>query len=359
MVIKTLTLIGLIVSCLYLTGCDRNQPEDMLENYTSRVSRVLEVDKPLPPAPEIPLFPQRRDRIIPTQEIREGLLDVLNLKRCNLLPLIAERNSSLGKVYPASQKMVYELKFFDAVRSCLTTVKFDNDDPELLAQLSDIYEIKSANLTAEIWNGIYTSSEVENNFSIGEQPLPLEPDGASSTMLEAFSTLSSLSNLVKDHPQWKLPAFIYDIEPLYEHLHRNRSGAQSLASLQLVTRYLNHSANLIELHLEKKPICFNGKISQKAKILQNVFYKYYAGEVQPYMVQVHNSSKTWLDLNNSLFDNLISGGLNLSPSVITFKQKVLNRNSESGLWSEYESARDRHVQAWQAVLKQCGMMPSR
>lgn len=331
----------------------------MLENYTSRVSRVLEVDQPLPPAPEIPLFPQRRERILATEEIREGLLDVLNLKRCNLLPLIAERNSSLGKVYTSSQKMVYELKFFDAIRSCLMSVRLDNDDPELLAQLSDIYEIKSANLTAEIWNGIYTSSELENNFSIGEQPLPLEADGSSSTMLESFSTISSLSKLVKDHQQWELPAFVHDIETLYEQLHRNRSGAQSLASLQLVSQYLNHASNLIEQHLKQKPICFNGKISQKAKILQNVFYKYYAGEVQPYLVQVHNSSKTWLDLNNSLFDNLIAGGLNLNASVINYQQMVLNRNSESGLWSEYESARDRHVQAWQTVLKQCGMMPSR
>ncbi|MFY0675896.1 MAG: DUF3080 family protein [Neptuniibacter sp.] len=356
--IRSLTVLVLCLLCL--SGCEKNPPEDMLENYTSRLSRVLEIQHDLQPAPNVPLFPLRRDRIMPTQEIREGLIDVLNLKQCHLIQLIAERNSSLGKVYSASQKMVYELKFYAAIRRCLETVKQQGTpDPDLVKQLNDIYQIKDQNLSAEIWNGIYTSSEVENNFSIGEKPISLEADGSNSSMLNAYATLATLSDLALNRNTSELPDFIQDIEPLYEKLHRNRSGARIVASLVLITQYLDQASTLIEQRLKQKPVCFNGKISQKAKILQNVFYKYYAGEVQPYMGNVHKHALTWLDLNTKMFKNLTTSGIELSPAVTAYYQRVIQRNSEQSLWSEYESARGRHIEAWQSVLKQCGMMPSR
>jgi len=357
--IKTLTSFSLILSLFCLSGCENDQPEDVLDNYTSRLSRVLDVQHELPSAPDIPVFPNRRDRIIATLEIREGLLDVLKLKQCNLLPLIAERNSSLGKVYSASQKLVYELKFYVAIRNCLDDLKNDQQaDSKLLKQVTEIYQTKHANLPAEIWNGVYTSKELERNFSIGEAPLPLQADGTSASMLEAYTALTSLADLSADETPWSLPDFVLNIELIYEQLHRNRSGAKILTSLKLVTQYLNHASNLIEHHLAQKPICFNGKINQKAKILQNVFYKYYAAEFQPYLVHVHKTAQAWLDLNNNFIANLTTQGLVLQPTVTAYQRRIIARNSELSLWSEYEASRTRHIKAWQTILKQCGMMPS-
>ncbi|MGH1463151.1 MAG: DUF3080 family protein [Neptuniibacter sp.] len=355
-----LTTILIFLVSATLTGCGGDQPEAMMENYTSRLSRVLGVDSELPNRTEPPLFPLRRERLMQTTEIREGLFDVLKLKTCKLLPLIAERNSSLGKVYPPSQKMLYELKFYNTVLHCLNVVKADpGTDPEFLSQLNDIYLIKDQNLAAEIWNGVYTSSEVESNFSIGESPLPLSNDGSVASMLNAFSTLSDLGKLAKDRDEWLLPTYVYSIEPVYEQLYRNRSGAKILSSLTLVTQYLNYAATLIEDRLEKRPICFNGLVSEQGKILKNVFYKYYAGEFQPYMAYVHKSTKTWFDLNNHLIESLKVSGLVLPSAINDYHHRVLKTNSDDSLWSEYQSARERHTRSWQNILEQCGMMPTR
>lgn len=348
-----------VLILISLSGCDRGSPEAMLENYTSRLARVLEVETEVPARSQLNIFPHRRERILPTQAIREGLLDTLRLNRCNLIPLIAERNSSLGKVYKASQKMAYELKFYDALRSCLSRLNASTDpDPELLIQLQDIYKIKQQNLAAEIWNGIYTAEELESNFSIGEPALPVGDDGSTATTLEAMTVLAEIAQLPGREEHWQLPDAIHQIEHYYETLHKNRSGAQLLSSLSLLTQQLNYATLLIQLRLEQKPLCYNGKATPQANILKNVFYKYYAAEVQPYMAQIDKNSQRWFAVNAKIITDLRNSGVRPPASVIRYFDHTIAMNNSTSLWSEYETARNKHTQQWQKVLKQCGMMPS-
>lgn len=348
-----------ILLAIAVSGCVERTAEDMLENYASRLARVLEVDAELTAVKPLPLFPHRRHRVIETEEIREGLIDVLNLKPCGLLPLVAERNSSLGKVYAPSQKMVYELKFYDGITKCLSTQnKLDTADRNLISQLSAIKKIKANNLAAEIWNGFYMSEEIEQNFSIGEQPLPLTDEGAAKTMLTAFATLSQLAALPANKNEWVLPSFLEQIEMLYEPLHRNKSGSQILSSLRLVTQYLHYSADLIETRLETKPLCYNQTPTAKAKILRNVFYKYYAGEFQPYLAYVHKNAAEWFTLHTAVRNELVKYNITLSTEMTNYFSQVIEMNTVGSLWSDYETARHKHTQAWQKVLKQCGMMPT-
>lgn len=330
-----------------------------MDNYTSRLSRVLETEINHESPPLLPLFPHRRNRLIETQEIREGLIDLLQLKECELLPLIAERNSSLGKVYAPSQKMLYELNFFVQIRDCHTRLlNQSSSDPELLLLVSQIYRIKKDNLAAEIWNGIYVSSEIEANFSRGEQPLDLVDDGSARHMFSAFSAIAQLSELPIDQSSWELPDKVTSIETLYEPLHRNRSGAKALKSIQLLTHSMNEATQIIETRLQKRALCFNQKPSAKAQILKNVFYKFYIGEFQPYLAQSHRYAKNWIELNNLLFINFEKAGLNIPKAMETYQLQVLSETAEGSLWFRYQSARKRHTQAWQKILKQCGMMPT-
>ncbi|MCP4598187.1 DUF3080 family protein [Neptuniibacter sp.] len=305
------------------------------------------------------MFPHRRDRLIETQEIREGLIDLLQLEECGILPLIAERNSSLGKVYAPSQKMLYELKFFVQIRDCHTQLQNKpSADPELLSLISQIYRIKKDNLAAEIWNGIYVSSEVEANFSRGEPPLDRIDDGSAANMLSNFTAIAQLSELLIDQNQWALPDKVNSIETLYEPLHRNRSGAKALKSILLLTHSMNEATQIIETRLKKRALCFNQKPSAKAQILKNVFYKFYIGEFQPYLAQSHRHAKNWIELNNLLFLNFEQAGLNVPKAMETYQLLVLSETAEGSLWFRYQSARKKHTQAWQKILKQCRMMPT-
>jgi hypothetical protein len=37
---------------------------------------------------------------------------------------------------------------------------------------------------------------------------------------------------------------------------------------------------------------------------------------------------------------------------------VLSKTDNKSLWMQYIKARNKHTQAWQTLLKQCGMMPA-
>jgi hypothetical protein len=131
-----------------------------------------------------------------------------------------------------------------------------------------------------------------------------------------------------------------------------------LSALTLLTQRLEHASNLIEKRLEKRAICFNSTATPKAKILQNVFYKYYAGEVQPYMATVDKYAQRWFTLNTQIITSLQTGGIHLPDTVTAYFNRTIAMNKSGSVWSEYKFARDKHIQLWQKVLKQCGMMPS-
>ncbi|WP_420554167.1 DUF3080 family protein [Neptuniibacter marinus] len=345
---------------LILTGCERDTPEEMLNNYQYRISNVLKVDQlHVEDTPSRHQFPLRRHLIRPTKEIREGLLDVMNLKECKLLPLIAERNSSLGKVYAPSQKMYYELIFFHALEKCRKKLNTDTQvDQKLLAQVDTIYQIKKENLPSELWNGIFTAKEIELNFSRAKDLLPLLDDGSTQNSINAIKTLTDIIKSPRLDTQWEIPQALNNLESNYKILYNNRSGPKILSSLQLLTAHLMNASQTIEHGLQKKQLCFNNTPSRRARIIQNVFYKYYIGEVQPYLAMVHKYAVEWRSANNQLIDSFNSYNLKPSKQLEIYQRLILSNSQPDSLWAQYIFARDKHTQSWQKLLKQCGMMPT-
>lgn len=304
----------------------------MLEDYAARMSNVLETEIDLEleqAALAIPVFPVKRERIVPTTELREGLWDVLDFRQCDMLHLISERNSSLGKVMPPSQKMRYELRFVSALQNCYQTLEAieepDETQQAFQERLAVIYETKLSNLPIEIWNGIYNSDELSQHFKLGKPPLPLESIsyGTSHNALETLSELTVLSG----KESITLPAWLDDIETHYEALHRSELGAGLLAGVSMVTHTLDRTAEAIETRLKHKPFCFKGHQPPRATVLSNVFQKYYAGEVQPYMAIIQREGSRWFGLHNAMIKRLPA------PSAMQdYRLQVLALESESSLW---------------------------
>lgn len=347
----------LLTGVSLLSSCQLSAPQAMLEDYAARMSNVLEtaIDLELEQAAlAISVFPVKRERIVPTAELREGLWDVLDFRQCDMLHLISERNSSLGKVMPPSQKMRYELRFVSALQRCYQTLEAieEPDETQLAFQerLAAIYETKLSNLPIEIWNGIYSSDELSQHFKLGKPPLPLESIsyGTSHNALETLSELTVLSG----QESITLPAWLDDIETHYGALHRSELGAGLLAGVSMVTQTLDRTAEAIETRLKRKPFCFEGHQPPRATILSNVFQKYYAGEVQPYMAIIQREGSRWFGLHNAMIKRLPA------PSAMQdYRLQVLALESESSLWGKWVQARERHTKAWQKILGQCNMMP--
>ena len=346
-----LTLICLIPLC----SCSNNTPEAMLSDYMWRVANVLDVsvDTDFDNLPALPLLPHRRERILPVTEVRQGLLEVLDLKFCNLLPLIAERNSSLGKVMLPSKQLAYELQFFTLIRHCRDRIEDDQYspiEPELTDRIREIYQVKRRNLHNTVWNGIYTAREVELQFTSTAEALPLSGDTGYKAVDRSLQHLIQLSQVIKRPEQWQPPAFLDQLESDYGTLNSNPFGGQALRSLQLLTVTMERTSISISRRLDDNPLCFQGHQTEKARILGNVFRKFYANRFQPYLSRVDRDSKAWLRNQQELFSQFTP------PSAM---QDYMERiyNNPNSLWERYNKARKQHTQAWQALLRQCSMMP--
>lgn len=342
---------------LLLLGCEQRPVESMLERYSNRVANSLDSDAQLDLniSLDLPLYPRRRERIRPVTDLRQGLLDVLKLRHCQLIPLVAERNSSLGKVMPPSRQLVYEIQFLSRLNNCRQTLRDSQADEELTQQLDEIYRIKKESFEASLWNGIFTSEAIERNFSHSEAALPLEGDGGFSQTrqaLEAFNRIAALNNIIHNQARWDEPNNLDQLEPHYQALSTLRYGSRWLRSIYLMTYTLNHTASVIEQRLQQRPLCYNQQATPKALIVKNVFNKYYAGELQPYMAKIDRDGREWLRLNQQLLANF-----NYIPAtMLQYQALMLTMNSP--FWQHYTQARDRHTQAWQRLLKQCNLMPN-
>jgi len=350
----------LIYFLLYsgLAGCGRDTPQAVLDNYLERVASTLEQPLPELITARVQALPARRERRLPVVEVRAGILDALDLGDCGLLPLIAERNSILGKVKPPSAVMRYEFQFFALLDACY---RRDQRNPinerEFSIYLAEIYRTKRKNLSAIVWNALFTSAELEANLSLAKDPLPLLGNPGYGDSLRALQALDRYRQAVlsqRSGAPFRVPPANQDLENHYFALYRSTYGGQLFSSLRLLTAKLNQAATLIDRTLEHRPFCLSGRPTPKAQYLKNVFTQFYAGEVQPYLAMVHRQGEPWLTLMAQLAAPLDGE----SGPLDDYRQRMLSTTAPDSLWSQYQRSLQRHTESWQRVLHQCGLMPT-
>lgn len=346
--------LGLLLLTLLLTACAEPDARDMLEDYATRVGNALEepvgldLDQALA---QRAALPPRRDRLFEIATVREGLIDVLDFRHCDLLHAIAERNSALGRVATGSQRLIYELQMLPALRACRS--RLDQQDelaPRLRARLDDIIALKQRSLPRLVWNALYTSAEMEQQFTLNSPPLPLEGHGLLAPLQPALQHFADIAALTH-HDDWQPPAFTPTLEQDFEALYRSDFGARWLTSMTLLTHTLERTADAIERRLARRQICFNRQPNNRARIIRNVFQTYYAGALQPYLSLVHRQGQRWIALQQQILQPLP-----IPAASQDYFNALFGPGSDS-LWQHYLQARDRHTRNWQQLLRQCGMMP--
>lgn len=347
----------LLICILCLSACNRSPAAAMLEDYADSMSTVLEtpIELDLDSALlDFPALPERRERMLPTTDIREGMMDVWDFQQCGMMRLIAERNSTLGKVMLPSQKMVYELRFMSALQQCRNKIaaltKPTQREQNFLQRLNAIYQVKQQNLPAEIWNGTYTSEEISQHFALGSAPLSTELKSYENAQ-RAMEQLLTLAKLAKADPL-TLPDWLEQLEDQYFALYSSRFGTELLPTLRIVTQTLDRTAVAIEQRLQSAPFCYKNHKPRRADILGNIFQEYYAGQVQPYMALLQREGKHWLTTHQQIMQRLP-----VPAAMSAWQQQVISLDAPDSLWQQWQQANKRHTQAWQDILGQCGMMP--
>lgn len=341
----------LLAAMLGLAGCERPpEASRQMDNYLNRVGRVMGQSWQPWDASQLSQYrlPPRRERMLEVPEIRIGLLDlVVESRRCQTLQqLVSERNSSLGRLMPASYLLAYEGDLLRAIQACLLVIADDPARAGLREQLEEIARIKRDNLRSAFWNALNGSAEFEAYLRFSDRPLPATNDPLED--YQAIAALNQLSAIGEALPA-ELPPGRSSIEPLMHALQRSERSGQLIHTLLRLTHTLNQATAMLEAR-PANYLCPLGVPTERSRILLNVFRTFYAGDIQPLIAQTQRLGRPWQTALKRL--EQIPGG---APSSTAYLRALAG--SEDSLWEHYQLSLTRHTRAWQEVLGACKQGP--
>jgi hypothetical protein len=340
----------LLLSALCLCACTPADDGLALQaNYLQRLSNALDVEAAVAfDTSELTRYrlPARRERLIEIAELRISLLDLLvDVRRCPALQQqISQRNNSLGKQLTPSSRLAYEGDLLRALDACSAHLRSQDQQP-LRTTLEQLAQEKRGQLPGVFWNALNASPEVERYLRFAEQPLPANAN-EDNAALDALAQLAAIGSALPA----ALPPSAEQLDPLLFALHASDQGGQLISSLASLTHSLNQGSDMLESRQQRRPLCPTGKATERARTVQNIFVKYYAGSLQPYLALVDQRGQTW---SSSL--QTLGRVTQIPPATREYLQQLSGQ--EASLWADFQQATARHVRSWQELLNSCGLAP--
>jgi hypothetical protein len=265
-----------LTGLLLLSGCtNQSYLESTMTEYTTRLERVLEVNFTIENQIRTP-FPSQVKLRVDVPGIEINLREFYAIKHCRLAALVAQRNSALGKAQLPSQRFLYEHKLLKAFDECAQDIA--ELKPELSAKLRAFEQQKQA-LFPLSWAKLIQQSQ-ESYSAFKRKNGYIEPDKKNdyAQAIQDWRFLYEIS-----HPTYSFP--VPDVADEYLENTLKRIGNTRLpATLSASQDYFRHALEMMNKDLQTSldtVQCKNGKASQKAEILRNVFVMFFVEELQP------------------------------------------------------------------------------
>lgn len=309
------------------------------------------VEQPLAPAKAVTLPAlSLRQITLPLQQSDIGLLEFLRLNVCPLGMTIGQKNSTLGKVAPPSQRLHMERDFLLLAPACIEQLRTAR--PELSQTLQQALKLKQQQRMQEWWNAWLTAKEWQQFISIAARPLEMGGDEPA----HISRSLQALDYAIAQGQRWQQQDYHYrssEMEFHQQQLMLGESLGKWLHAQALQTDVLNRVAQVLEQRFAQKPLCITGQKTDKANILFTVFQKFYLTQVQPYMSRSDQLGQQLLQNLNTLQQLLQQQGIE-APSTYRDWLAELERRQQA-----FTLASQRHVRAWRNTLSECGFLPSK
>jgi len=281
------TSLALLVCCLLLNGCSKPAGKAQLHDYQQRLNRVLQLDsddiKLLPAAP----LPGKNTLMAPLPELRLDLLDAFATRQCGLDQLIAERNSSMGRVFSASKRLHYELKVLNVLQHCVAK----SWDEPLQSQLATFYQQKQQSIHSAFSNMLLTDDTLRRRWHSSDTMLKPGDNSGFNESLAALQLLLNLQHAIQQQ-DWSAASSIdpeQALATLYQH--------DFLSRLQYSLRYSSSwflAVNPALLSIEPSSLCVRSSNTEQLTILTTVFRKFFIAEVQAYLAELNRyQQQSW------------------------------------------------------------------
>ena len=367
---------GVISVALFaLLGCfGGSTVKQSIDDYAARLSRVL--DTPLPdsfndkittPLPKLADSATLKHAI---EGVSINLREFYALQDCELGTVVAERNTSLGKSQLPSQRLVYESKLLTVLKSCEAALTKENESNKrnaaLAATIASWREQKTQDYSKTWANLVQGSQELRLALNTPERLFSVENNKDALSSVNALYYINSLSNkelLLSDMYSSNTASSDTETEATNENnseriiesseleqqlkiIRSARLPATLWHTQQTLTQNLSLLTNMLETELDAVS-CPEGRASDKAKILRNVFYLFFIEEIQPvgslvnqYHYKLAPLWEDWL----------------AQPSLHEEFKRYIRQQSQDG-FNQYSSVMKAHVNLWQGFLGRCNLSP--
>ncbi|AMN11505.1 hypothetical protein ACZ81_07925 [Alteromonas macleodii] len=363
------------VAMFALLGCfGGSTVKQSIDDYAARLSRVL--DAPLPdsfndkittPLPKLADSATIKHAI---EGVNINLREFYALQDCELGTVVAERNTSLGKSQLPSQRLVYESKLLNVLKSCEAALTKENESNQrnaaLAATIASWREQKTQDYSKTWANLVQGSQELRLALNTPERLFSVENNRDALSSINALYYINSLSNkelLLSDMYSSNTASSDTETEATNENnseriiesseleqqlkiIRSARLPATLWHTQQTLTQNLSLLTNMLETELDAVS-CPEGRASDKAKILRNVFYLFFIEEIQPvgslvnqYHYKLAPLWEDWL----------------AQPSLHEEFKRYIRQQSQDG-FNQYSSVMKAHVNLWQGFLGRCNLSP--
>lgn len=337
----------LLVVCL--SGCDPfANPDKLLETYSQRLSRVLDVDPETQNQIRTPAYPAPRKRRLDIPDVDVSLLRFLSLYGCDLQVVVGERNAILGRVMQPLNVLRYELRFIRAARQCLPKL----EDKSLKDDIAVALAHKQQYILAQVWNATFATPEMADFMRRSQGLYPISASPQSLTVItDHTQALEQFVQALKAEDWEQQPTML---GPLQKSWQQQAVGGQLARSAEAIISTLNQGTQMLRIRADERPMCFQQQSNPRAERMHGMFLSVYIGEVQPYLSRVSRASE-------DLFGSLSTVRQALQPvipeSYEPYANTVLSMQGTASLWQRLDNSINAHTEAWQDLLSQCGLRP--
>lgn len=339
-----------------------------------------------------------------------NLREFYALQDCELGTVVAERNTSLGKSQLPSQRLAYESKLLSVLKSCEAALSeagsardstkdrasespnesvnknVAKNNQALAETIASWREQKSQDYSKTWANLIQGSQELRLALNTPERLFSVENNKDALSSVNALFYLSSLNSMQFSYDEAtskslskteaaneksavnassgydvstsdkvfdsksisndESPIDSSELEQQLQIIRSARLPATLWHTQQTLTQNLSLLTNMLTTELDAVS-CPEGRASDKAKILRNVFYLFFIEKIQPvgslvnqYHYKLAPLWEDWLK----------------QPSLHEEFKNYIRQQSQDG-FDEYSRAMKAHVNLWQGFLGRCNLSP--
>ena len=279
-----------------------------------------------------------RPQIRGFSETRVGFRDALQLGDCKLLPMIAERNSSLGRQKQASVRLVYEWKIASGLAACTQLL----DKP----WFQDVLLSKQDDVTIAVTRLLFKSEEAKLLNSHLSRPFS-KLSVSSVAYKQRFDPVRRLLIQALNHEIPPTSKKISEFEEALSKWSRTQHHASLRQAVHETISWLLVANRLQAKTILDGRICPMGTPTLKARRIKSFINGYFGNAIQPKLSTISRSLRSFVLQWDSIVLDSFPG------QTLPLHLLGLSLGAEKQLRTELQ----RHVKQWQIILEKCQLEP--